>query len=186
MNSQSSSEDLGPLIELVHHRWNIPVLAELERLSGAKFVTLANRLGASRGSLSTSLESLIEQGLVVRNPGYGHPMRPEYLLTADGNAIGAECLRLARLVDRRDDADIAYRKWSLPLVAAIGGRVSRFSELKQSLGDAATPRAVTLGLKSLLTHGWAARSLIDDYPPTAGYALMAPGRRVLDCLGGLR
>jgi DNA-binding HxlR family transcriptional regulator len=84
--------ELGPLIELVHHRWNIPVIAELYRRSGAKYVTLVNSLDVSRASLSTSLNDLIDQGLVRRNTGHGHPMRPEYLLTEDGLVIGEHCL----------------------------------------------------------------------------------------------
>lgn len=176
---------LTPLIALSHHRWNIPVVAELHRRSGAKFITLANGLGASRSSLSTSLSDLIDQGLVMRNPGYGHPMRPEYLLTPLGHEIGEQCLKLARLLERRDEVDLAYRKWTLPLVAAIGERVKRFSEVRAALGDHATPRAITLGLKSMLSVDWAERSLIDEYPPAAGYALMPKGRRVLEIVGGL-
>lgn len=183
--SADNDIDLQPLIDLVHHRWNIPILAELERSSGAKFVTLANRLGASRGSLTTSLGDLIEQGYVMRNPGYGHPMRPEYLLTPESEALGAHCLALSALVDRRNEAELAYRKWTLPLVAAMGEGARRFSEIRTTLGQAATPRAITLGLKSMLVEGWAARSLIDDFPPTAGYALRRKGLSVHDRLAGL-
>ena len=182
---EKKSSPLTPLIDLAHHRWNIPVVAELHRRSGAKFITLANSLGASRSSLSTSLNDLIEQGLVMRNPGYGHPMRPEYLLTPHGDDIGDQCLRLARLLERRDEADLAYRKWTLPLVAAIGARVKRFSEVRTALGEQATPRAITLGLKSMLSVDWAERSLIDDYPPAAGYALMPKGQRVLELVSEL-
>ena len=161
------------------------MLAELYQSSGAKFVTLANRLGVSRGSLSTSLGDLIDQGLVARNTGYGHPLRPEYLLTENGKGLGEHCLRLAKLVERRQEADLAYRKWTLPLVAALGADVRRFGELREDLGHEATPRALTLGLKSMLSVGWARRSVIDDYPPTAGYALLNKGRRVLDCVAPL-
>ncbi len=170
---------LQSLIQLVHHRWNVPVIAELHRRSGAKFVTLANGLGVSRNSLTVSLNDLIEQGYVKRNPGHGHPMRPEYLLTKSGEGVGKYCLRLARLIERRDDADIGYRKWTLPLVAAIGDGVRRFGELRVALGETATPRATTLGLKAMLSAEWAERTLIDDYPPTAGYRLIAKGRRIL-------
>ncbi len=170
---------LTPLIRLVHHRWNVPVIAELQSRSGAKFVTLANSLGASRNSLTISLNDLIEQGYVKRNPGYGHPMRPEYLLTDMGGRAGRCCVRLARLIDRRDEAELGYRKWTLPLVAAIGEGVRRFGEIRVMLGENATPRAVTLGLKSMLSADWAERTLIDDYPPTAGYRLVSGGRMIL-------
>lgn len=185
MNSAIDPVELAPLIELAHYRWNIPVLAELHRQSGARFVVLANSLGASRGSLSASLDSLIQMDLVRRNPGYGHPMRPEYLLTDNGQRVGEHCRDLARLVARRGDNGIAYRKWTLPLVAAIGQGVRRFSEVRSALGDGATPRAVTLGLKSMTHEGWANRLLIDDYPPAAGYALAPRGLTVFKRIDGM-
>ncbi|MDX1405850.1 MAG: winged helix-turn-helix transcriptional regulator [Woeseiaceae bacterium] len=178
MKSAKNSSGLGPLIELVHHRWNIPVIAELYRRSGAKYITLVNSLDVSRASLSASLDDLIEQGYVVRNTGHGHPMRPEYLLTRDGSAIGEHCLSLATLVRKRRESDLAFRKWTLPLVAAIGNEVKRFRDVHDLLCEA-TPRAITIGLKSMLERRWAVRTLIDDYPPAAGYALLPRGRGVL-------
>src|SRR5947207_13068422 len=68
-------------IRLFHHRWAVPVLAELRRERGSRFVTLANRIGVTRDSLRRTLSALIDDGLVERNPGYGHPLRPEYVLT---------------------------------------------------------------------------------------------------------
>jgi DNA-binding HxlR family transcriptional regulator len=37
----------------------------------------------------------------------------------------------------------------------------------------------------MLSADWVERSLIDDYPPTAGYALMPKGHKVLTALDGL-
>lgn len=184
MTSPIEHSDLPHLIGLVHHRWNIPVVAELYRHSGSKFVTMVNYLGISRASLSTSLADLVDRGLVIKNTGYGHPMRPEYLLTKDGESIGGQCQALTRIVRQGDEADLAFRKWTLPLVAAIGDETRRFNELRSLLVDA-TPRAIAIGLKSLLQHRWASRSLIDEYPPTAGYRLMHKGQRVLSCVDGL-
>lgn len=184
MTIPADDRDLAPLIELVHHRWNIPVIAELYRQSGAKFITMVNRLGVSRASLSTSLANLIDLGLVHKNTGHGHPMRPEYLLTPDGGRIGKQCLNLMHTLRRSDDADLAFRKWTLPLIAVIGEETRRFNELRSQL-DGATPRAITLGLKSLLHQRWATRTLLDEYPPAAGYQLMQRGRRVLTCVDAL-
>jgi DNA-binding HxlR family transcriptional regulator len=178
MKSLQMNTDLRRLVSLVHHRWNILVIAELYRLSGAKFITLVNALDASRGSLRASLEHLVDLGFVGKNTGHGHPMRPEYLLTAQGLAIGEECLTLVKILKRRNELDFAFKKWTLPLVVAIGDRTLRFNELRTSLIDA-TPRAITMGLKSLLHHGWASRKLIDDFPPTAGYKLQSKGQRIL-------
>jgi len=176
--------ELARLTGLVHHRWNILVIAELQRHSGAKFITLVNRLQVSRGSLSASLAHLTHLGYVRRNLGHGHPMRPEYLLTKQGVAIGDECLSLVRLLQRRDEVDLAFRKWTLPLVVTIGERRLRFNQVRASLHDA-TPRAIAIGLKSLLKNGWAERSIIDDYPPTAGYELRSKGQRILVCVSSL-
>lgn len=126
----------------------------------------------------------IELGLVRRNTGHGHPMRPEYLLTDTGLAVGDRCAALSGALRRGEEADIAYRKWTLPVIAAIGEERLRFNELRTMLADA-TPRAITLALKSLLGQNWAARTLIDDYPPTAGYELRPRGRRILACVDGL-
>jgi len=169
---------LGPLIQLAHHRWNITIIAELYRLQGAKFVTLYQSLGISKAVLSASLQALIDLDLVIKNSGHGHPMRPEYLLTPSGQLIGEQCLSLVGLMRKRDETDLAFRKWTLPLVAAIGGKMRRFNEVKGTLQDA-SPRAITLGLKSLIVCEWANRTIIDDYPPTAGYALLPKGRSVL-------
>lgn len=184
MDVNRDNPEIARLIELVHHRWNIPIIAELRLHSGAKFITLVNSLGVSRASLSTSLQDLIDLGLVKRNPGHGHPMRPEYLLTQEGSEIGEDCLSLTRLVRRRKETDLAFRKWTLPLVAAIGDDVRRFHEVRNALLGA-TPRAVILGLKAMLERRWAARTLIDDYPPAAGYALLPKGQRILARISGL-
>ena len=91
---------LARLAALLHHRWSVPVLAALLEGSGAKFVTLARRLDLSRDSLRRTLDVLIAQRWVMRNPGHGHPMRPEYLLTAAGARIAPWCHGLLRALSR--------------------------------------------------------------------------------------
>src|SRR3954451_13536929 len=72
------------LIELFHHRWAAPALALLGQRGGARFVELQRRLDVGRESLRRALDALIAGGLARRNEGYGHPLRPEYVLTARG------------------------------------------------------------------------------------------------------
>ena len=112
-------------------------------------------------------------------------MRPEYLLTARGKAIGGLCGELVSGLRTAPDVDLGLRKWTLPIVATIGEDVCRFSEVKKALGDA-TPRAITLALKAMSERNWLRRTLIDDYPPTAGYALKPKGRRILDIVRRLQ
>ena len=73
---------MSTLLTLCHHRWSLPVLAEIGRTGGSRFATLTGRLGVTGESLRRTLSYLQDEGLVARNPGYGHPLRAEYVLTA--------------------------------------------------------------------------------------------------------
>lgn len=176
----STSQRVGEqadLARLLGRRWNIAALAELGRSDGAKFITLVNRLGISRASLTAALKDLVRLGLVRRNRGYGHPLRPEYLLTDEGRRLAQPCRALFDAIGDEAARRIAFRKWSLPLVAAIGTRAVRFSDLKSALAGV-TPRALVLALKALEEIGWVERDVSDDYPPATRYRLASAGDRI--------
>ena len=156
------------IARLFHHRWAVPVLAELRRERGSRFVTLANRLGVARDSLRRTLSALIDDGLVERNPGYGHPLRPEYVLTPRGARVAAVCDRLLTALDGLEE--VALRKWSMPVVRALAGGPLRFSELRTAL-PSVSPRALALALKDLQAAGLVERTVTDDYPPATVYRL---------------
>ena len=158
---------ISDLIALFHHRWAAPVLAELERQKGSRFAALAAMLGLGRESLRRTLDALIALGLVARNPGYGHPLRPEYALTARGEPVARRCRRLLEAVG--DEREVLLRKWSLPVLVALRG-AGRFSELRDGL-PGITPRALALALKDLQRAGLVER-VVDEsaYPPTVAYA----------------
>jgi len=159
------------LAQLFHHRWAVPVLAELHRTSGSRFVTLHRRLGIGRESLRRTLASLAEQELVARNPGYGHPLRPEYVLTAPGAAIAPACAELMCALDALGISSIGLNKWSMPVVAALDAAgSSRFAQLRESLPPV-SPRALALALKALAEAGLVERNVVDSFPPTAVYTL---------------
>ena len=157
---------IADLIALFHHRWSAPVLAELLRQKGSRFAALGGILGVGSDSLRRTLDSLLSLGLVARNPGYGHPLRPEYLLTSAGESAAARCERLLAAVD--GTRDVVLRKWSLPVLAALGQR-ARFSELRDAL-PGVTARALALALKDLERAGLVNRRVEETYPPTAVYA----------------
>ena len=158
---------------LFHHRWAVPVLAELRRRRGARFIELRNALEVSRDSLARTLAALIEAGLVARNPGHGHPLRPEYVLTPDGARIADVSARL--LVELNGLEDVALRKWSMPVVRSLGDGPLRFSAVRSALADV-TPRALALALKELQAAGLVERTVTDDYPPATLYGLTARAR----------
>jgi DNA-binding HxlR family transcriptional regulator len=131
------------IARLFHHRWAAPILAELHRSKGSRFVTLSNRLDLGRESLRRTLTALIEAGLVMKNPGYGHPLRPEYVLTDRGREIAPSCARLIAALDRLGANDVGLKKWSMPAVLALASGECRYSELRQrpSRSRTSTPRS---------------------------------------------
>jgi DNA-binding HxlR family transcriptional regulator len=179
--STRSNPSLAALADLLHHRWAVPVLATLHRERGAKFVTLASCLGVSRDSLRRTLAALTDQGLVRRNPGYGHPMRPEYVLTGRGAALGPRCDRLMQTVLRRGVADVCLRKWPLPVLLSIEGGAFRFSEIEAEVAGA-SPRAVALAVKELEAAGLIDREILGGYPPRTAYRVTAAARPLIDPL----
>lgn len=162
---------------LFHHRWSAPILAELHRSGGAKFVTLVARLGISRDSLRRTLDSLIEQGWVLRNPGHGHPLRPEYILTLAGARLAPWCARICHALRMAELEEVGFRKWSLPIVLGIREGQRRFSELRAYF-PGLTARALTLALKELHAAGLIERHVSQGYPPTTHYRLSPALRRI--------
>ncbi len=170
------------LPQLSHHRWAAPILAQLEARRGAKFITLVNALHAPRDSVARTLEALIERGWAVRNPGYGHPLRPEYLPTPVGEELGKRCAvllpRAGSPAAHPDAAEALLHKWTMPALLAVRFGGERFSDLR-ALIPSATPRALTLTLGRAERGGLMIRSL-DDSPrtPRPVYALTPLGRRL--------
>lgn len=168
--ADAGATGLGPL---VRHKWALPALAALRKTGGgAKFVTLWRRLGASRAPLRQALDNLVEAGLVERNPGYGHPMRPEYVLTRAGANVAPAAERVVEALRRLDAEDVGLRKWSLPVLAALlqHGGADRFGGLQAAL-PTVTPRALTLALKELQAVGLVDRQVLEAYPPRTRYRL---------------
>lgn len=169
---------------LFHRKWSIPILAELKRQGGSKFVTLQNRLDIGPTALRQTLDFLIEKHVIVRNPGYGHPMRPEYILTDQGIPVAAKCKELVDAVDDHRILRLLLMKWSLPTLIAIAEGARRFSELRDSL-QSITARALTLFLKEAQAAGVVERAVVDGYPPAAEYRLAHTAKRLVPILKSL-
>jgi DNA-binding HxlR family transcriptional regulator len=161
--------------DLFHFRWSIPLLAELHRSGGSKFVTLATRLGAGRETTRRTLDGLIDSGLVARNPGYGHPLRPEYVLSRRGRAIGPACAALVDALRAEGLEDVGLKKWSIPIVLSLT-RERRFAELRAALD--VSPRALALALKDLADAELVERHVHDGFPPSTTYRLTRRAQRL--------
>jgi DNA-binding HxlR family transcriptional regulator len=161
------------LVELFHHRWAAPALALLDERGGATFVELQRRLGVTRESLRRALDSLIELDYVRRNEGYGHPLRPEYLVTD----AGRNASRLAARVTTSRARETLLRKWSVPVLASLD-EPRRFSELRATL-PSVTPRALALALRDLEGAGLVRRDVLPTRPPSTMYRATRRAVRVI-------
>ncbi|MCC6285997.1 MAG: winged helix-turn-helix transcriptional regulator [Phycisphaerales bacterium] len=136
---------LGDLLRL---RFGPAVMAEMYQRDGARVVELVHALETSRITVRQTLDHLVTCGWLKANPGYGHPLRPEFVLTAEGRDIGARCSVLRRAARRACVEGAMLRRWSVPLVVSIGSGVDRFRELARVL-DPITDRALSQALQVL-------------------------------------
>ena len=168
---------MSTLATLVHLRWAVPVLAELHRGYGGRFVNLTHNLGVGRESLSRTLAFLTEAGLIRRNPGHGHPLRPEYLLTEAGAQLAEPAAALTDLLHELGASDVGLKKWSLPILVVLTDGERRFSELRNALPGTSN-RALTLALKDLESAELVTRTVTTGYPPTTSYGATQTGLRL--------
>jgi DNA-binding HxlR family transcriptional regulator len=174
---------LDRIVELFHHRWAVPMLAEMHRCGGVRFVQFVNGMGIPRDTVRRTLEVMVRWRLVKRNPGYGHPLRPEYILTRRGARVGSVCADLMAVIRRLGIQDEAQHKWTMPVLYRLGNsaRGQRFSQLEESL-PGVTPRALAMALKEMKGVGLIERRVVDTYPPSSLYQLAPKGRRTLPLL----
>jgi DNA-binding HxlR family transcriptional regulator len=135
-------------------------------------------LGVGRDSLRRALDELVDLRLIVRNPGYGHPLRPEYLVLPAAAVLLPACVDLMEELDHLRATETGLKKWSMPVVHALGGEPQRFSELRAALPEI-TARALTLALKDLVAAGLVERTVTDGFPPSTFYRLTPAARPLL-------
>jgi DNA-binding HxlR family transcriptional regulator len=165
------------------NRWVIPVMGLLSRQRGARFAVIARAFGLPHNSLSRCLAHLVACGWVIPNPGHGHPLRPQYLLSEAGRPVGALCERIAEARERLEIAVAGLPRWSLPAVAGLAGEWTRFGELQARLRPV-TPRALSTSLKAMIGSDLVRRRLEDAYPPVPLYGLTGRGRELAGAVAG--
>jgi DNA-binding HxlR family transcriptional regulator len=165
------------LIRLSAGRWLVPLLALASAHGGLRFAEAVRRLGLARGVARSSLDALIAGGWLARNPGHGHPLRPEYVLTAKGEVAGGWSEQVMAAREALGLAPDALTRWTLPLTGALANGEARFGELAEALAPV-TPRALSLTLKGALARSLVARRLEDRFPPVPVYALTVRGGRL--------
>lgn len=173
------------MVDLFHHRWAVPALAEMAtRGGGGRVAELTGALGASRGGVRQAIVALEELGLVERNRGHGHPLRPEWVLTELGGVTGVEAARVLALARDWKIQDLAFRKWPLPVVYAMGETGGRFAGLRERL-PGVTDRALSNALRTLGSIGLADRVVQPSRPPRVLYHPTDRARQLLPPLRAL-
>lgn len=118
--------------------------------------------------------------MIERNPGHGHPLRPEFRLTDQGRVVAARATKITELA--ADDA-LLRRTWTIPILATTT-RPRYFGEIKQSLGNI-TDRSLSKSLKSLEGHQWLDREVMTNiHPPRPVYHAKNIGKRIANAVSG--
>lgn len=149
--------DINLLVNLTARAWSLEILAHLHARVPGRQAPLLAATGASRGAFRASLEHLVDLHLLERNPGHGHPLRPEFRLTPTGVKAANVAAQIALVVG--DDAGFALirRRWTVPVLALT--RVPRrFSALRSDLAPI-TDRALSVSLGQLEERDWINRDI---------------------------
>lgn len=169
--------DIEALVKVTSRAWSLNILALMHEGVSGRQATLLAASGAGRTAFAQSLRHLVELGLLERNPGHGHPLRPEFRLTAQGVAIASIAAGIRRATPKAFENDLLRRTWTLP-VLAISQEPRYFSELKNELRTI-TDRALSQSIKQLLGQQWLQRKIDPDtYPPRPLYQTLGVGAQI--------
>ncbi|MCE8518173.1 helix-turn-helix transcriptional regulator [Ruegeria pomeroyi] len=149
--------DINLLVKLTARAWSLPILANLHQGVAGRQAPLLAATGAGRTAFAASLAHLLQLGLLERNPGHGHPLRPEFRLTASGQEAAALAARLLGTVPGAAEGALLRRSWTVPILA-LTGQPRRFSAIRSDLSPI-TDRALSVSLKQLEDHEWLRRDL---------------------------
>lgn len=165
--------DINEFVNVTSRAWAIPILSNLHAGVAGRQAPLLAATGASRTAFAQSIDHLIKTGLVERNPGYGHPLRPEFRLTSSGVSAAAIAHKI-HVAAGDGDQDLLRRSWTLPVLTLIH-RPSRFSDIKRSL-PAITDRALSQSLKTMEVRSWVCRCVDETArPPRSIYSAINAG-----------
>jgi DNA-binding HxlR family transcriptional regulator len=122
--------------------------------------------------------------LIQKNPGYGHPLRPEYILQPKSEKITNKCHVFYEKLVKYNLGNLLKSKWNIPVLFILKDKKFRFSELKR-LFEGITSRSLALTIKNLEREQLIERILISDYPPTTLYSISHNFRFLIPILNEL-
>ncbi|WP_019962009.1 winged helix-turn-helix transcriptional regulator [Woodsholea maritima] len=169
--------DIDLLVKLTSRAWAFKALALIHEGIPARQAPLLAASGASRTTFVNSLRYLEDLELLERNPGHGHPLRPEFRLTAKGLALAPLAHQIERQIKDEADAALIRKTWTLPLLA-VTHAPKAFSVIKRDLG-AITDRALSHTLQELSEHHWIERHVeAQARPPRPYYHAVETGAKI--------
>lgn len=173
--------DITSFVNITSRAWALPILANLHDGVPGRQASLLAATGASRTSFAQSMEHLISIGLLERNPGYGHPLRPEFRLTSQGIRAAAIANKIQR-VSREEDQDLLRRSWTVPILTSLH-TPRHFNEIRKNLLPI-TDRALSHSLRSMEERNWVRRSVNDAArPPRPIYSAVNLGGEISKIVG---
>lgn len=146
--------DIEAFVNMTSRAWAVPILAAMHSGVAGRQAPLLAATGAGRSSFGQSLEHLLAIGLMERNPGYGHPLRPEFRLTQRGVRAAAVAYRVQEATSR-DDQKLLRRSWTLPVLVAVH-RPQHFNDIRRGL-HTITDRALSQSLRLMEEKSWVCR-----------------------------
>jgi DNA-binding HxlR family transcriptional regulator len=160
--------DISLLVKLTARAWCLEILSALHSGVPGRQAPLLASIEAGRTAFAQSMGHLVELGVLERNPGYGHPLRPEFRLTAVGRHMAMAAHEIVGMVADPKASGLLRRNWTVP-VLAVTCQPKRFNQMKVSLGTI-TDRALSQSLEHLQDQGWLARDVdLDARPPFSLY-----------------
>lgn len=164
---------IGLFVNITSRAWALPILSNLHKGIAGRQAPLLAATGASRTAFVQSMDHLITMGLLERNPGYGHPLRPEFRLTLLGTSAAAIANKI-QSVTADEDQSLLRRSWTLPVLTSLH-TPSRFNDIKRNL-PSITDRALSQSLKTMEVRSWVCRSVDETArPPRSIYAAVNTG-----------
>lgn len=174
--------DIQTLVKLTSRAWSLRALALMHAGVPGRQAPLIAASGASRTTFVNSLHHLMELGLLERNPGHGHPLRPEFRLTSAGHSLAPIAHRIDALARNDPGAPLLRRAWTVPLLAVTREPV-QFSQIKGRLAPI-TDRALSTALVTLQDQEWIAREVdAGQRPPRPFYVAAGTGAEISAVVG---
>lgn len=149
--------DIKILVKITSRAWSLNILALMHEGVPGRQATLLSASKASRTSFAASLGHLVDLGLLQRNPGHGHPLRPEFRLTKKGAQIAKIASEIIDAVPPPAETKILRKTWTVPILA-VTESPRYFVDIKSNL-PSITDRALSQSLSLLHEEKWLRRDV---------------------------